>query len=189
MPTFKDFAKEVGAWSLVAVEAPLKELVETLLVGEKVERHTANVSFKKLSSESQDEDGNYVELTPDPKSRTMLAVAVRKRKWSVVYRTLGWCEGGDWEWTRATAMRLAAMLDCETIGCCCGDHGMGTWLFDGGDLLKELPPERPPVHKAFQERKISLPICFVGTTPAGLYADVGSLPEIEQADEIICRIT
>jgi len=187
MPTFKDFAKELGGWSLVAAKATLEELVETLLVDEKVERHAANVSLKKLSN-SKAEDGNYVALTPDPRSRTMLAVAVRKRRWCIVYRTLGYCDGGDWDWTRATAMRVAATLDCESIGCCCGDHGMATWLFDGGDLLEELPPERPPVHKAFQARKISLPICFVGTTPAGLYVDVGSLQEIEQADEIVCRV-
>ena len=187
MPTFKDFAKEVGAWSLVAVEAPLKELVDTLLVGEEVERHVAKVTLKQLTN-SMDDDGNYIEFVPDPRSRTMLAVGVRKRRWCVVYRTMGWCDGGDWDWTRATAMRVAAMLDCKSIGCCCGDHGMGTWLFDGGDLVKEFPPERPAVHKAFQARKISLPVCFLGTTPAGLYADVASLPEIEQADEIICRV-
>jgi DNA-binding Lrp family transcriptional regulator len=187
MPTFKDFAKEVGAWSFVAAEATLQELVETLLVDKEVERHTAKVSLKKLSN-SQDEDGNYVMLKPDPSSRTMLAVAIKKRRWSVVYRTLGYCEGSDWDWTRATAMRVAATLDCESIGSCCGDHGMATWLFDGGDLLNEFPPERPAVHKVFQARKILLPACFVGTTPAGLYADVGSLDEIEQADEIICRV-
>ncbi len=187
MPTFKEFAKEVGGWSLVAAEVTLKELVETLIVGEEVERHAANATLKKLTN-SQDDDGNYVQFVPDSRSRTMLAVAVRKRRWSVVYRTLGWCEGSDWDWTRATAMRVSATLDCESIGCCCGDHGMGTWLFDGGDLVEELPPERPAVHKAFQARKILLPICFVGTTPTGLYADVGSLPEIESADELICRV-
>lgn len=186
MPTFKDFAREVGAWSLVASKSTLKELVETLLADEDVERHAANVTLKTLSN-AQDDDGNFVQLTPDPGSRTMLAVAVRNRRWCVVYRTLGWCDRGDWDWTRATAMRVAATLDCETIGCCCGDHGMGTWLIDGGDLLQELPPERPAVQKVFQAGKISLPVCFVGTTPAGLYADVGSLAEIEQADAIICR--
>ena len=187
MPAFRDFAKELGAWSLVAADVTLKELVETLLVGEEVEWHVSNVSLRTLC-DSRDEDGNIVALTPNPRSRTMIAVAVRERRWCVVYRTLGYCDGGDRDWARATAMRVSATLDCESIGSCCGDHGMATWLFDGGDLVQELPPERPAVHKMFQTRKISLPVCFVGTTPAGLYADVGSLPEIEQADEIICRV-
>ncbi len=190
MATFRDFAKENSdGWSLLAVQAKIEAVAEVLRNVDSVTTYSDNVAVGVMAN-SRDEDGNIISFTPSPTDRTCFAVSARRSKWCIVFRTLYWCESADKEWVNETAKSLSESLNCEAIASCATGHGFSTCIYKDGNLEAKLPGrDRSIVVKEFTSRKVRPPICFVGGSPASLYAQRDSMAEIERADKFECRIT